>query len=237
MSFYWTSFTFQQVFCFHWPVMTSYLYQCMYYMLTCNKHIPKWLWTSLIPSKWGSECFIALFLQILCSTSKVVVFLFLCFGYKFIPIWGSFGYFSRWLYCMVMHPLAFQSLARWAGSHDDPETITVEGMGMLLASVLTASEVLSGDNKTEALPWFNAPEVGKIYSSLCFCVSEALACAQERRPLSDIPEAVRQCMEDTLSSPAAVKVIDLGLQTLLMLQSFSWCYKEGDDPIGTKWRR
>ncbi len=39
-------------------------------------------------------------------------------------------------------------------------------------------------------------------------------------------------MEDTLSSPAAVKAIDSGLQTLLMLQSFSWCYKEGDDPIG-----
>ena len=39
-------------------------------------------------------------------------------------------------------------------------------------------------------------------------------------------------MEDTLSSPAAVKAIDLGLWTLLMLQSFSWCYKEGDDLIG-----
>ena len=85
---------------------------------------------------------------------------------------------------MKMHPLAFQSLARWAGSHDDPETITAEGMGMLLASVLTASEVLNRDNETGVLLYFNAPEVGKIYSSLCFCMSE------ERRPLSDIPEAV-----------------------------------------------
>ncbi len=120
-----------------------------------------------------------------------------------------------------MCPLAFQSLARWAGSHNDLETIAAEGMGMLLASVLTASEVLNGDNETGVLPCFNAPEVGKIYSSLCFCMSKVLACAQERRPLLDIPEAVQQHMEDTLSSPAAVKVIDLGLQTLLMLQSFS----------------
>ena len=133
---------------------------------------------------------------------------------------------------MKMCPQAFQSLARQAGSHDDLETITVEGMGMLLASVLTASEVLNGDNETGTLPCFNASEVGKIYSSLHFCISESLACAQERRPLSDIPEAVQQCMEDTLSSPAAVKAIDSGLRTLLMLQSFSWCYKEGDDPIG-----
>ena len=133
---------------------------------------------------------------------------------------------------MKMCPLAFQSLARWAGSHNDLETIAAEGMGMLLASVLTASEVLNGDNETGVLPCFNAPEVGKIYSSLCFCMSKALACAQERRPLSDIPEAIQQCMEDTLSSPAAVNTIDSGLQTLLMLQSFSWCYKEGDDLIG-----
>ncbi len=88
---------------------------------------------------------------------------------------------------------------------------------MVLASVLTASEVLNGDNETGALPCFNTPEVGKIYSSLCFCMSEALACTQERRPLSDIPEAVQQHMEDTLISPTAVKVIDSGLQTLLML--------------------
>ncbi len=89
-----------------------------------------------------------------------------------------------------MCPLAFQSLARQAGSHDNPETIAVEGMGMLLASVLTASEVLNGDNETGVLLCFNAPEVGKIYSSLCFCMSKVLVCAQDRRLLSDIPEVV-----------------------------------------------
>ncbi len=163
----WTSFTFQQVFHFHWSVMMSYLYQHVYYMLASQQMCPQVAPDITNPFQVGAVSALLFWpCRFFVPLARLWFFFFLCFRYKFTFIQGSFSHFSRQLYYVKMHPQTFQSLARQAGSHDDLETITVEGMGMLLASVLTASEVLNGDNETGMLPCFNAPEVGKIYNSL-----------------------------------------------------------------------
>ncbi len=165
--------------------MTSYLYQHMYYMLALQQMHPQVALDITNPFQVGAVSALLFWPHgFIVPPARLWFFFFLCFRYKFAFIQGSFSHFSRWLYYVKMCPQAFQSLARQAGSHDNPETITAEGMVMLLASVLTASEVLNWENETGMLPCFNAPEVGKIYSSLRFCVSEALVCTQERRPLA-----------------------------------------------------